>query len=528
MTSLGLSLGVRLTPAGGSGGVPISAFSSVFRHNFIGANAFTDTHGNTISSTALRQSSANVTDYSGALITVPQNVHRVPYGRYAGGVWYDDDGAGNALHPSKTYLGDKIYLDIQAYATGQVVPAGGMRENGGRYYSTVLGGTTNGATPLVDTGVTDWVDQGIYHPEFGHLMEPMTTNVLWPSNDIIAPWGGVSAATPNGLYTTVTDTGASYISVARMMSGLPATTSNWIAKVLIRKGSHSGNNACEIKLVNSTGANNTTSRSVQLAPDGTPHMRLDSPGGAVIDQDYGVIDYGIDWLLWIRTPGNGTDTAFAINFWPAITDTAHLGSAFITASGSVDVRYFNLCQEDTPSTPVLTTTAPVIRYEEQGMVKYPTTGTSFGGTGFNHASGTLVASMVATNPSSVVPAAYHGLFYTDGVGGVNSILSDNATIINANDGTLSATATISGYSRNDAMQFAVQWDSTANQFRVGYRNATTGTAWAWSAYATYDGAFTDTGLFQFLTASNVGWTVRNTLVYPRPLTTLEMAGFVVS
>ncbi len=116
-----------------------------------------------------------------------------------------DSGVSNPLHPTVVINGEQTYLDLTDYATGQPVAAGGMRAYGGRYYKTAAGGTTNGASPLVDTGVTDWVDQGIYQPDYGMLFEGGGTNLFV---NPLAPATQTIALTATGDYTlSVGDTG---------------------------------------------------------------------------------------------------------------------------------------------------------------------------------------------------------------------------------------------------------------------------------------------------------------------------------
>jgi len=166
------------------------------------------------------------------------------------------------------------------------------------------------------------------------------------------------------------------------------------------------------------------------------------------------------------------------------------------------------------------------------MVKYPTTGTSFGGAGFKHSAGTLFASMVPQHDLSMHTTSNDPLLSLDGSNG--PLYQGWYANLQSYDGSGGPGIAVSpAYTRNQAMQFCVEWDDgttdpnqPVSRFRLGYRNATTGTAWAWSAWATYDGAFTDTGIFQFLAAGGLGWGIRNSLVYPRPLTTAELQGLV--
>jgi len=578
MGAIGLFFGMPLSGMMGKGGGVV--FTPIFRHHYIGATPFTDTHGNTIASTALRQFGANVTNYAGVLQAVSADVPRVPFGHvvenlvkfsedvrqssynwggvstpnadtivipvggqywkiitrrpnvlftfeakagtanqvtlgyipialtsswktYAvllgnvGGIgfiqsvtvggsihvrnfeavdvtgmpalyvppyvprltaapayqWFDTDSSnltvagnvvtdsgqpGNALHPSKQYLGDKLYLDIQAFTNGNVVLPTGMREMGGRYYSTVLGGTINGTNPANDIGVTDWIDEGIYHPEFSHLMERATVNIF------VNPLA-------------------------------PATQTITIGV---------GDYTLSVGDVGDTGSIAITAGTATITGAGTASV--------------------------------GTDVT--INCTVA-------GTIVCTLTGT-------LTRVQLETGKASTTFINGQRYEEQGMVKYPTTGTSFGGAGFKHSAGTLFASMVPQHDLSMHGNSHDLLFgpVTSALGLLGS--GFNQGII-SNDGTTTALIwQADSYTRNHAMQFCVEWDDgtdpnqPVSRFRIGYRNATTGTAWAWSAWSAYDGAFTDTGIFKFLAAGGLGWGIRNSLVYPRPLTTAEQDGFI--
>jgi len=420
-----------------TGGIRSVKGFGVFNLNFL---TLSDTHGNT--GTFTRAGAANVPDWQGVLQSIPVDKQRVNRGRWDGTQWLSDDGAGNPLHPIGTINGESTYLDLTDYATGQTVLAGGRRAYGGRYYSTVLGGTTAGASPLVDTGVTDWVDAGRYQPGYGQLLEAATTNLFALP---LAPATQTITLPAIGDYTlSVGDTG------------------------------DTGTMAIAAGTASITGA---------------------------------------------ATASVGTDVTI---------NCTVVGTVVCTKAGT-------LTRAQLEAGLVSTTFVNGIRQNELGNLKFPTTSGWAGANAFPHSAGSLLFSGSPQHDLSQHGNTNNDIFELGGVFtfffhrlGAGLGASDSATGLFLTQST--------AYLRNQSVQYGVEWDDGVksgtgiSQFRVGYRVASTGMSWVWSMYKTYDGAFADTGFLQFF-ANTVGalpWSVRNTIIHNKALTTQEWDNYVIS
>lgn len=117
-------------------------FRSIFR-------SFLREQGKTYSSSSLAEQAVLAIDYT---------VYKLPLANAVDPKITTSDGDISALAP---YTGMSIsYLDgvgFTAYADATVYPPNSVVSDAGRWYRTVLGGTSNGATVATDTGVTDWV-----------------------------------------------------------------------------------------------------------------------------------------------------------------------------------------------------------------------------------------------------------------------------------------------------------------------------------------------------------------------------------
>jgi len=401
---------------------------------------------------------------------------------------------GNPLHPSYSLFNEKLLRDVQRYATGQVIASGGSREDGGRWYTSALGGTTNGTTLLTDIGVTDWIDQGLYNPHYGHIIERAFTNpIVSPlqlpvtlvnspttvaHNSAIGLDGALTATTISFGNTTLWDTFRKY---ASLTIGAP-----YVISFYAKLGTATNLVVCINDTTNtntmpvSTRRNLTTLSTTRFTrvtipfiapPSGQIHMHL----GKETDE------IGLP----PQTLGTVIVTGFSIE--PG------------TAASSFGVG---------------------TRYEERGMVKYPS---SF----FPQAEGTLFISLVAE----------HDLSQHGNTNDPITTLADNSTLLlqawltdlALKDTQTQATITQPSYLLGDTLQYCAQWETFPNRMRLGYRNASTGTPWVYSPWVVYSGAFTDTGFYQLFSSlggSGLGFAVRNNLVLDKVVSNIEMDGFI--
>jgi len=123
----------------------------------------TDQFGNTPEA-AIRASAGTVFDYAGVLQTIPTDMHRLSGGRYSGGAWYRDDGAGNSLHPHRNIDGVLVPWTYPDWTIG-AWSAGSYCNDGTYYYYTLAGDIDSAA---FGDGIT-WVNMGLYDRTYGLL-----------------------------------------------------------------------------------------------------------------------------------------------------------------------------------------------------------------------------------------------------------------------------------------------------------------------------------------------------------------------
>jgi len=88
---------------------------------------------------------------------------------------------------------------------------------------------------------------------------------------------------------------------------------------------------------------------------------------------------------------------------------------------------------------------------------------------------------------------------------------------------------MSAWAAYDAQQFIIQADAANSQMRLCFRNSTLGEAWTFGAWVAYDGAFTDTGFYQFLKAGGLNnMTLRNNIIDTKIWTDAGINGLVVA
>jgi len=491
---------------------PIPGFG-VFNLDFLDLQ---DAHGNT--GTFTRAGAANVPDWQGVLQSIPLDTWRVNRGRWNGTQWFGDDGAGNPLHPTAVINGEQTYLDLTDYATGQTVAAGGMRAYGGRYYKTATGGTTNGASPLVDTGVTDWVDQGIYRPDYGVLLEGGATNkCLYSEQFDAAGWSLLgSSVTPN---VTVAPDGSNtaYLLAEDATTGEHRVGRNITTNVTTIAFScylKAGTRA-QARLM---GWNSTDSTFLAIA--------VNLATGSIIAGAGTIESVGNGWY---RCTAMGTPTVALSAYFVNIRNT----TITYTGDGSSGLYVWGGQAEESPvATSYVQSAASVgVRQNELGNLKFPTTQGWGGANAFPHAAGSLMFSGSPQHDLSQHGNTDNDIIDLANTGGFSVLSQGWAKGVRTHDATTNIVQTqVTAYTRNQSVQYGVEWDDSVPQFRVGYRVASTGMAWVWSAYSPYDGAFADTGFLQFF-ADTVGalpWVVRNTIIFNRALTIQEWDNYVIS
>jgi len=148
----------------------------------------TDQFGNTPEA-AIRASAGTVFDYAGVLQTIPTDMHRLSGGRYSGGAWYRDDGAGNSLHPHRNIDGVLVPWTYPDWTIG-AWSAGSYCNDGTYYYYTLAGGIDSAA---FGDGIT-WVNMGLYDRTYGLLCSKGSTNINTNSNKAPAVNASMSPA----------------------------------------------------------------------------------------------------------------------------------------------------------------------------------------------------------------------------------------------------------------------------------------------------------------------------------------------
>ena len=430
-----------------------------------------------------------------------------------------DSGSSNPLHPSEVINGESTYLDLTDYANNQVVLAGGRRAFGGRYYSTANGGTTAGASPLVDTGVVDWVDEGIYQPGYGQLFEGGIANIV--SIDILNVWshGGTVTSPINATATDPFGTHFMYDVSVPANYDFVANDNNVFNPTV--------NYVCAV---------------FGLKNSGRIGGRLNAAGSAEqvrVDIDTNnqtISSAGVSGGVFVSAGVESFNAALDIYWWKGSLNTQTSGGIMFVQDANPLQTGAALSHPMCYQGETLQTFIDGIRQNELGNLKFPTNAGWGGANAFPHAAGSLFFSGSPQHDLS-----QHGNTNNLIVSTVNSVwgtLLIQFWVASVGSGDASnniAVGQTTLYPRNQAVQYGVQWDDGVlsgtgiSHFRVGYRIASTGMAWVWSAYATYDGAFADTGFLQFF-ANTVGalpWSVLNTIIHNKALTTQEWNNYVI-
>ncbi|MDX8383148.1 MAG: hypothetical protein R8M45_03635 [Ghiorsea sp.] len=397
------------------------------------------------------------------------------------------EATGALLHPHKTIEGASTPWVYPAYATATVIPTGSFRFDAGKYYSTALGGTTAGATLLTDTGVTDWVEEGLYNSRFGLMCEDSGTNDC-PAPEDFTAWtntgtvvGASTVPAPDGSLTAdmvTEDSSVShslYTTPAAIASGSTFSTSVHIKKGgrrywQIGGGTLVGGFGCIVDLdtgtITSTGA---------------------SAGAAIAT-------YSIESLAngWYRVAVTGTYAGLIPYVILQSTDspTWAVGTT-IVAPSTLTTHFWGGQKEDG----ILSSYHTATRATELGNLKWstanlPTSGQLTWWLGWQ-------PDFTATD---IPPVGRVLLGFANNQWG--DILTQvwDPTKIGVKSQPTTLQTVIPYWNTYDDIELVVTADDAIGKMQLHYRNVTQNTAWVHSPLSNYDGAFTDTGFAQLFKA----------------------------
>jgi len=418
------------------------------------------------------------------------------------------EATGVPLFPTKTIDTAVWNVTYPDYATATVVAAGAMMNDAGKYYSTALGGTTNGATLLTDIGVTDWVEEGIYSSGFGLLVEPAATNLMTYSEQFDnAAW------TKSNVTITADDIAAPDGS----------TTSDKLAATTTAGNVYASNSLSAVKYsqgVFAKAGTNTT-------------FRLDFVTSGFGEGGQVVFDLSAGTVGTITNRGGTTDTTGTIesfgNGWyrcsVSLTATAgtYFTQIFQTSIGYIHAWGAQLEAGSVPTSYIPTTTAAVTRATEAGNVNWPIANN------FSNDAGVVVLDVVFSR-DKYVPSVNQRLFSTDpvttGGNGLNVHLSAPGTgNIRGYDGTTVSDNPIA-YIKDRCYRIASHWNAATSKMQIGVLDLSTyGASWVWSTEVAYDGAFSTVTSILLATIFEQPLTFRNLpLIYDTDMDVATIEG----
>jgi len=385
------------------------------------------------------------------------------------------EASGLPLHPSKLVDGDKWYESKEAWSA-KVWPAGSECEHGGRWYSTVAGGTD-----VTFGSAVTWVDMGIYNRAYGALSECVDTNQIWPNRDFShANWVVSGSSVSSGLgYFTVAQTATSgqhLVNYAAPIGTMPtcyidAENDSGAYLCLRLSGAGIGAGWATFDLVNGV---ITSSGGTYFVSANIQHI------------------YGSKWRCILKHSSSSTFAKLGIGVTTDGTQDLQ-----VTDAGNVanKVRVY-LAQGSSaayPSSPIDTTNAPATRTEGLGAYKWAL----------------LNSVIITTGPFTMVLGYVPSYSGTDLVAAARALLSfDNtssnllhqssagALVIAASDGANTVSVTASSWAAHDSIVIAIIVNSTLAAIndtplmtiQVAIRNLSKGESIT-VASAPYDGAF---------------------------------------
>jgi len=378
------------------------------------------------------------------------------------------EAAGVSLHPKKVIDGADWYLTKPDWKAGTAYAAGAEVNNGGKWYSTVAGGTD---TATFGDTVT-WVEQGIYSG-IGLLDEGSATQY---SRQDIANWTFVGATSGGG---NLVNEGTANIQhdIYDNNNAITGNVIQW-CKVKATIGSPIiqfrplglGNGAAFASFDLSTNAIVGSGGSAYV----TSRISAPDSNGYVI----------CEMVANYASAPSGSMIGFTNN------GAAEL-PAYTGAGSQIDVAWVQTEGGTVRTSEIPNTSAsPVTRANEMGNIKWDS---SF----FPQAKGTMALTWVpqftpaehGSNTSSIITLS-NSL--------VDFLHQGWTTQIKVKDGTNATVTNMPAWSRNDAIEMIVDWDDSIPQMSLHYRNASNGDAWTHVPPVPYDGMFANTGFLQLL------------------------------
>ena len=471
-----------------------------------------DTYGNTAES-GIRSTVANCLDDTGTLQSIAIDRHRVEGARNDGSTYYNTTAGGALLHPHKVVDGVSIAIAYEDWVAGTAFAAGSYCNNGGKYYSTVAGGTDSAT--FGDT--ITWVEQGLYNRRYGLKVSDAITNSAPALNFRKAAgttnWGVGTFAVDDtgtgidgGSCIKITDTDATAIAFMRPCYAItiPADTSTHTACILIKKNQLNA----QIVQIAITGSGTNQSNIVYV----------DSVNGVLNHYiNASIDDFGDFWVVQVWATNAGLNTELNLVVAPCPRPTLALPND-VTLTGSAEFDWPMLVLNTAGGVTDLVA-GEISQATEMGNIKWDSTNLPTGGDltyvmGWtpDFASGDLAASLrsILTFNDSI----YQVIRHSDS--GVTDIsISD--------DGSAKITATMPAWDKNDTIYLAVTASVQTNTMALHYRNVSKGHAWTHVASVAYDGQFTDTGFLQLFKAlGGNNSIVKFLLGYDRTLTDAEL------
>ena len=447
-------------------------------------------YGNYVAESGIRSTVANCLDDTGTLQSIAIDRHRVEGARNDGSTYYNTTAGGALLHPHKVVDGVSIAIAYEDWVAGTAFAAGSYCNNGGKYYSTVAGGTDSAT--FGDT--ITWIEQGLYNRRYGLMVEDAVQNKC--TNYNANPDAGLT-----NLVLTDTGTGATLTRVsdtaALASAGLDSICTDGNVYKLT-----GGTAVAHAAVGGLTGNTN----------DHTITAWARSADGAAAS-------------TYLRDSSNTLSVAFTNTAYARVSGTFTPPDGNRTVSMTVaagKTLYFILNQlEESPivSSEIVTAGSAASRATEMGNIKWDSTNLPTGGDltyvmgltpDFASGTGILSSATIASFTNGTgFNLLYHG--------------ASGSTRVQSYDGSTVAFTDMPAWDKNDTIYLAVTASVQTNTMALHYRNVSKGHAWTHVASVAYDGQFTDTGFLQLFKAlGGNNSIVKFLLGYDRTLTDAEL------